>query len=88
MYILQDVFERFSKLNYPLIDLMKKDSLEWNEEAENSFQKMKEVMSSCPIVALSNFSKPFVIECDALGEGVGAVLKRGQHPIAFESRNL
>ena len=45
-------------------------------------------MSSCPILALPNFSKPFVVECDALAEGVGAVLKQGQHPIAFERRKL
>ena len=45
-------------------------------------------MSSCPILALPDFSKPFVVECDASGEGVAVVLKQGQHPIAFESRNL
>ena len=68
----------FSKLTYPLIDLTKKDAFKWNEEAEKAFQKMNEVMSSCPILALPDFSKPFVVECDASGEGVGAVLKQGQ----------
>ena len=78
----------FSKLTSPLTDLNKKDYFKWNEEAEKAFQKMKEVMSSCPILALLDFSKPFVVECDASGGGVGDVLKQGQHPIAFESRNL
>ena len=45
-------------------------------------------MSSCPILALLDFSKPFVVECDASGRGLGVVLKKGQHPIAFERRTL
>ena len=45
-------------------------------------------MSSCPILALPDFSNPFVIECDASGGGIGAVLKQGQHLIAFESKRL
>ena len=49
---------------------------------------MKEVMSSCPILTLPDFSKPFVVECDASGGGAGAVLKQDQHPIVFESRKL
>ena len=45
-------------------------------------------MSNCPILALPDFSMPFVIECDASGEGIGVALKKGQHPIAFEIKNL
>ena len=45
-------------------------------------------MSSCPILALPDFSKPFVVECDALGGGIWVVLKKFQHPIAFKSRKL
>ena len=78
----------FSQLTSPLIDLTKKDDFKWDEEAEKAFQKMKEVMSSCPILALPDFSKPFVVECDASSGGVGDILKQGQHPIAFERRNL
>ena len=45
-------------------------------------------MSNCPILALPDFSKPFVVECDASGGGIRVVLKQCQHPIAFEIRNL
>ena len=58
----------------PLRDLTKKGAFSWLEEAQQRFEKMKEVMSSCPILALPNFSQPFVLECNALGEGIGVVL--------------
>ena len=45
-------------------------------------------MSSCPILALPDFFKPFVVEYHASGGGVAVVLKQGQHPLAFESRKL
>ena len=46
---------------------------------------MKKIMSSCPVLGLPDFTQPFVIECDALGEGLEAVLIQNHHPIAFES---
>ena len=52
------------------------------------FHRMKEIISNCPILAFPDFSKPFVLECDASGEGIGAVLKKGKRSIDFESRKL
>jgi hypothetical protein len=49
---------------------------------------MKEVMSTCPVLALLDFTLPFVLECDASDEGISAVLMQGGHPIIFESRKL
>lgn len=77
-----------------MTDLTKKGAFRWTEEAQ-VFEKLKEVMSSCPVLALPDFNlalpdfnQPFVLECDASGEGIGVVLMQNKHPIAYESRKL
>jgi hypothetical protein len=64
----------FSQLCAPLIDLTKKGAFKWSDEAQLNFDKMKKVMSTCLVLTLPYFSQPFILECDASGEGVGVVL--------------
>jgi hypothetical protein len=49
---------------------------------------MKEVVGTCLVLALPNFTLPFLLECDTSGEGISAVLMQGEHLIVFESQNL
>jgi hypothetical protein len=42
-------------------------------------------MPLTPILTTPNFTKPFVIECDASGFGIGALLTQEANLIAFES---
>lgn len=58
----------------PLTQLLKKGQLEWNPATEEAFTKLKQVMTSTPTLALSNFNEPFTIQTKASGEGIGAVL--------------
>jgi hypothetical protein len=78
----------FSQLTTPLTDLTRKGAFSWNDTAQETFENLKQVMSSCPVLALPDFTQPFVVECDASGEGIRAVLMQNHHPIAFESRKL
>ncbi|XP_057835045.2 uncharacterized mitochondrial protein AtMg00860-like [Cryptomeria japonica] len=53
---------RFSQLASPLIDLTKKGAFSWSESAQLAFDKLKDVMSLCPVLALLDFMQPFVLE--------------------------
>ena len=57
-----------------LTDLTKKGAFQWTEESQHTFEKMKEVMSTCPVLVLLDFSQSFVLECNTLGVGIGAIL--------------
>jgi hypothetical protein len=66
--------------------LLKKEQFRWSEAAEHSFIALKEALSSAPVLHLPNFSKPFLVDCDASGTGFGAVLHQGEGPLAFFSK--
>jgi hypothetical protein len=54
----------------------------------HDFQMLKEAVTHAPALALPNFTQSFVIECDATGVGIGAVLMQSNRPIAILSKAL
>ena len=77
----------YAQLVAPLTQL-KKDNFNWNDTATAAFEQLKSVMLTAPVLAIPNFSIPFVVEADALGKGLGAVLSQNKHPIAYFSKAL
>jgi hypothetical protein len=72
----------------PLTRLLRKDSFRWDDRAEEAFNLLKTTMSTPPVLGLPDFTKPFIIECDASGDGIGAVLMQTGQPLAYLSQGL
>ncbi|KAD7117887.1 hypothetical protein E3N88_05155 [Mikania micrantha] len=72
----------------PLSDLLRKDKFLWTSIQEEAFKKLKQLLSSTPVLRLPDFSKPFTVETDASGTGIGAVLSQENQPIAYYSIKL
>jgi hypothetical protein len=72
----------------PMHDMLKKQGLQWGPEQTAAFNELKNKMVSSPVLAMPDFNKEFVIEADACGTGIGAVLMQSGRPISFFSKAL
>jgi hypothetical protein len=78
----------YGSIAAPLTAMLKKNSFTWTEQAQEAFQTLKVAVTQASVLAPPNIAQPFLIECDASGVGIGAVLMQGGRPIAFLSKAL
>ena len=97
-------YRRFSKgfahIAAPLYDLIsgvnkdkKSEKVELSPEALEAFNILKEKCVNALVLAFPDFKKPFLLEKDASGKGLGAVLSQKQddgryHPVAYASHTM
>ena len=70
----------------PLTQLLREQKFIWSEQVHIAFEALKHAMVSAPVLALQNFTIPFVVETDASDIRVQAVLMQQDQPVAFLSK--
>ncbi|KAH9649038.1 hypothetical protein KPL70_025831 [Citrus sinensis] len=89
---LTDYYRKFvhgyGEITWPLIEQSKKDKFGWNVPWKIAFNTIKKAMTTVPVLSLPNFYLPFILEMDASGYGIRAVLMQEQCPIAYYNQVL
>ena len=79
----------YSKIAIPLTDLMKKErEWKWELECQDAFQRLKDAITSEPVLRLPDLELPFEVQTDASDKALRGVLVQEGHLVAFESRKL
>lgn len=80
----------FAKVAKPLTLRLKKESKinPQDLDYQESFEKLKLLITSEPVLKYPDFNKPFVLTTDASNYAIGSVLSQEGHPTCFASRTL
>ena len=91
----QRFIEGFLHISQPLFDLTKADSrFKWSSEEKLEFDTLKDKITSAPILALPDNSRPYCVEADSSDFATRAVLSQQNledgkwHPVTFVSKSL
>ncbi|XP_049406129.1 uncharacterized protein LOC125869726 [Solanum stenotomum] len=81
--------EGFSTIATPLTRLTRVDvPFVWSDECGASFLRLKELLTTAPILTLPVEGEGFTVYCDASGVGLGCVLMQQGQVIAYATRQL
>jgi hypothetical protein len=79
----------FSKIAHPITLFQRKSvKFQWTLDCEKSFQHLKQLLTSAPILRIADPNEEFIVCTDACKEGLGGVLTQNGFVICYESRKL
>ncbi|WVZ49657.1 hypothetical protein U9M48_000994, partial [Paspalum notatum var. saurae] len=79
----------FSKIAKPMTALTQKNAkFAWSPKCEEAFGTLKKLLTTAPVLAQPDITKPFDVYCDASGSGLGCVLMQEGRVIAYASCQL
>ncbi|KAJ8279345.1 hypothetical protein COCON_G00064110 [Conger conger] len=86
--------KNFSAVVSPLTDMLStKTVFKWTEKCQRSFENVKALLVSTPVISAPDFTRPFKLAVDVSDCGAGAVLVQEDahgidHPVCYFSRML
>jgi hypothetical protein len=79
----------FSKIVNSIPELLKKgNKYVWSEARDEAFKHLKKLLTTSPVLAQPDTTKPFDVYCDASSTGLGGVLMQEGRVISYSSRQL
>jgi hypothetical protein len=78
----------YGRITIHLTTLTNKDEFSSTREVTQAFEQLKEAMCKALVLTTPDFTKTFIVECDASINGIGAILMQEGRPLTFESRRL
>jgi len=65
----------FSKIARPMTELLKKGvKFVWDDKCDQAFQTLRKLLTSAPVLAQPDITRPFDVYCDASGTSLGRIL--------------
>ena len=81
--------EGFSRIAGLIMELQKKNKkFVWTEKCAEAFRRLKELLTTAPILKVPDMDADFSVCTDASQEGLGGVLMQDERVIAYISRKL
>jgi hypothetical protein len=78
-----------SRIAKPMTELLKKGvKYDWSQKCEDAFHTLRRHLTTAPVLAQPDNTKPFEVYCDASDTGLGCVLMQDNRVIAYASRAL
>lgn len=80
--------EGYTSIAAPLSSLLCKDSFILSDAVSATFEKLKQALTTTPILNLPNSNYSFTVETNASNFAMGAVLTQQGHPLAYFSKQF
>lgn len=86
-WLLSKILKKYTTIAALFSTLLKKDAFVWSKLATTAFLELIAAITTMPVLALPDFTKPFILNTDASGTSIGAVMSQIKIPLNISLRS-